>query len=187
MIFLHADVQTLAQRELDLACGRGGRLPCWSDCPNTPYAEALLLEVQRLGAVAAFGLQREASKDVEVGGYVIPKGTQVFALTWIPSRYTFGQYHTWARGGGWWRDTPMHVVKPYVVCSNVRTRFLGFTTHHQGPKMTVARPCVVNTCFFDKLIILTLGRCLSIQFLFEFNWRVKNSKILNMPDENEFC
>ncbi len=43
------------------------------------------------------------------------------------------------KGGGWGGDTPMHVVKPYVVTY----AFFGFTTHHQGPKMTVARPCVV--------------------------------------------
>ncbi len=32
--------------------------------------------------------------------------------------------HTWARGGGWWGDTPMHVVKPYVVTYAV------FKLHH---------------------------------------------------------
>ncbi len=37
-------------------------------------------------------------------------------------------------------DTPMHEVKPYVVTY----AFFGFTIHHRGSKMTVARPCVVE-------------------------------------------
>ncbi len=50
--------------------------------------------------------------------------------------------HTWTRGGG--------MVGGYrhacgqTLCSNV-SGFLAFNTHHQGLKMTVARPCVPVT------------------------------------------
>ena len=53
-----------------------------------------------------------------------------------------GCVHRWARGGGWGGDTPMHEVKPYVVTY----AFFGFTIHHRGSKLTVARPCVVVFC-----------------------------------------
>ncbi len=62
----------------------------------------------------------------------------VLVVVWESSLpHNFGAV-TDGQGGGWWGDTPMHEVKPYVVTY----AFFGFTIHHRGSKMTVARPCV---------------------------------------------
>ncbi len=44
-------------------------------------------------------------------------------------------------------DTPMHVVKPYVVAYV----FFAFASHHLGSKMTVPRPCVVVRITFIEI------------------------------------
>ncbi len=50
-----------------------------------------------------------------------------------------GGNHAWARGEGWWGDTPMHVAKPYVVT------YAFFRLYHPPSRsMTVARPCVAG-------------------------------------------
>ncbi len=52
--------------------------PQWSDKKRLPYTMAVIYEVMRHVSVAAFTLQHEALEDVAIGGYHIPKGTEVY-------------------------------------------------------------------------------------------------------------
>jgi cytochrome P450 len=63
----------------------GGRLPTLEDLPRLPYTEMVITESMRLYPPAP-GVGREALEDVEVGGYLIPKGMSLFAMSWVMHR-----------------------------------------------------------------------------------------------------
>ncbi|XP_051152732.1 isoleucine N-monooxygenase 1-like isoform X2 [Andrographis paniculata] len=65
-----------ARQELDRVVGRD-RLVEESDLPNLNYIKACAKESFRLHPIAPFNVPHESSKDVVVGGYFIPKGSQV--------------------------------------------------------------------------------------------------------------
>ena len=72
----HPDVQTRIQQELDIVIGHGRR-PCMSDNLKLPYLAAVIKETQRLASINPFSIMRATSKDVEVNGFTIPRGTSV--------------------------------------------------------------------------------------------------------------
>jgi cytochrome P450 len=55
-----------------------GRTPTPADLANLPYTEMVVREAMRLYPPAA-GVAREPIEDVEIGGYVVPKGSLVTA------------------------------------------------------------------------------------------------------------
>ena len=69
------DVQERCFEELEKAMG--SRTPSLADKPNTPYFEATLLEITRHCPHLALTVQHQAVEEFEVGGYKIPKETQV--------------------------------------------------------------------------------------------------------------
>ena len=62
----------------------GGRTPDVSDLPNLKYTEMIAKEAMRL--YPAYAVGREAIEDTELGGFHVPKGTQVFAFQWATHR-----------------------------------------------------------------------------------------------------
>ena len=62
--------------ELEAVTG-GNRAVSASDRKDTPFTEAVILEIQRMGNIAPFGLVHSAAVDTTLGGYFIPKDTQV--------------------------------------------------------------------------------------------------------------
>ncbi|XP_030835987.1 LOW QUALITY PROTEIN: cytochrome P450 2J6 [Strongylocentrotus purpuratus] len=75
------EVQSRVQAELDQVVGRE-RMPGWQDRKNLPYTCAVLMEVQRKGAVGAMGVPHVAAADVTIKGYTIPKDTIIFSNIW---------------------------------------------------------------------------------------------------------
>jgi cytochrome P450 len=63
----------------------GDRPPTAADLPRLKFTEQLAKESMRLYP-PAFGLGREAINDCEIGGYRVPKGTQVFLFQWATQR-----------------------------------------------------------------------------------------------------
>nr|UXG91339.1 miltiradiene/abietatriene hydroxylase [Callicarpa americana] len=57
-----------------------------SDIPRLPYFEAVIKEVFRLHPPGPLLLPRKADCDVEVGGYTIPKETQILVNVWAMGR-----------------------------------------------------------------------------------------------------
>ncbi len=63
----------------------GDRAPSLADLPRLPYTSAVIQEAMRLYP-PAWSLGREAREDVVVGGYLIPKGAQVWMCPWSIQR-----------------------------------------------------------------------------------------------------
>ncbi len=74
-----------ARFHAELAAALGGRAPGADDFASLPYTEALLLEAMRLYP-PAWGIERRAVCDQEIGGYVIPAGAAVLMPTFVTNR-----------------------------------------------------------------------------------------------------
>ncbi len=79
----HPDVERRLHAEI--ASVLGGRLPTAADVRALPYTECVLKETMRLYP-PAWTTGREVAEEVEIGGYVIPKGAQILASQWVVHR-----------------------------------------------------------------------------------------------------
>lgn len=80
MMTLHPEAQAKAQAELDALLAHQ-RLPTMHDRSSLPYIEALIKEVYRFHPVAPLVVHSPLEDDV-YQGYLIPKGSSVFANIW---------------------------------------------------------------------------------------------------------
>jgi cytochrome P450 len=69
--------------EVDAALG--GRPATVADLPNLPYSEQVIKESMRLYP-AVSGVNRRAIEDVTIGGYTVPKDTEISVATWAMHR-----------------------------------------------------------------------------------------------------
>jgi cytochrome P450 len=83
LLATHPEVERRLHDEL--ASVVGDRLPTADDARALPYAERVLKESMRLYP-PAWTTGREAAEDVDVGGYRIPKGSQILASQWVVHR-----------------------------------------------------------------------------------------------------
>lgn len=79
----HPEVDAKLSAELDQVLG--GRLPTNNDMPQLRYTEWVVREAMRLYP-PAYSIGREAINDCEIGGYHVPKGTQVAIFQWVVHR-----------------------------------------------------------------------------------------------------
>jgi cytochrome P450 len=63
----------------------GGRAPTPDDLPNLPYTDAVITESMRVYP-PVYLIGREATRDLELGGYPVRKGTTVFMSQWVSHR-----------------------------------------------------------------------------------------------------
>ncbi|KAK9983673.1 hypothetical protein SO802_033198 [Lithocarpus litseifolius] len=74
-----------AKAELEQVIGKGNSVQ-ESDIPRLPYLQAIVKETLRLHPAVPFLLPRKAQVDVEISGYIIPKGAQVLVNAWAIGR-----------------------------------------------------------------------------------------------------
>ncbi|KAF7814026.1 cytochrome P450 71A1-like [Senna tora] len=74
-----------AREELDRVIGKE-RWVEEQDIPNLPYINAIVKETMRLHPVVPMLIPRQAREDCNIGGYDIPKGTQILVSTWTIGR-----------------------------------------------------------------------------------------------------
>jgi cytochrome P450 len=83
LLATHPQVEEKFHAELDEVLG--GHAPSVSDLPKLKYAEMIVKEVMRLYP-PAYAIGREAIEETEIGGYRVPRGTQLFAFQWVTHR-----------------------------------------------------------------------------------------------------
>ncbi|XP_026378020.1 7-ethoxycoumarin O-deethylase-like [Papaver somniferum] len=81
----HPKIMKNAQEELDNVVGRNNNVE-ESHISRLPYLGAILKETLRLNPVGPLLASRCPSSSCNVGGYVIPKGAQVFVNAWAIQR-----------------------------------------------------------------------------------------------------
>ena len=79
----HPEAEKKFHAELDEVLG--GRPATLADLSRLKYTEQIAKECMRLYP-PAYGLGREAINDCEIGGYRVPRGTQVFMFQWATQR-----------------------------------------------------------------------------------------------------
>ncbi|XP_052016278.1 cytochrome P450 2D3 isoform X1 [Apodemus sylvaticus] len=77
LMILHPDVQLRVQQEIDEVIGQVRR-PEMADQAHMPYTNAVIHEVQRFADIVPMNLPHKTSHDIEVQGFLIPKGTTLF-------------------------------------------------------------------------------------------------------------
>ncbi|XP_070362889.1 cytochrome P450 2D14-like isoform X2 [Equus asinus] len=74
LMILHPDVQRRVQQEVDEVIGQARR-PEMGDQAHMPFTMAVVHEVQRFADITPLGVPHMTSRDIEVQGFLIPKGT----------------------------------------------------------------------------------------------------------------
>ncbi|XP_034563727.1 cytochrome P450 2J2-like isoform X2 [Notolabrus celidotus] len=72
----YPEIQAKVQAEIDRVIGQS-RQPSMDDRVNLPYTDAVLHEVQRIGNIVPLGLPHMTNKDIQLGGYTVPKGSTI--------------------------------------------------------------------------------------------------------------
>uniref|UniRef100_A0A0P6J9C2 Cytochrome P450 n=1 Tax=Heterocephalus glaber TaxID=10181 RepID=A0A0P6J9C2_HETGA len=76
LMILHPDVQRRVHQEIDEVIGQGRR-PEMGDQARMPFTNAVIHEVQRFGDIIPMSVPHMTSRDTEVQGFLIPKGTTI--------------------------------------------------------------------------------------------------------------
>ncbi|XP_074491645.1 cytochrome P450 2J2-like isoform X2 [Sebastes fasciatus] len=72
----YADIQEKVQAEIDRVIGRS-RQPSMEDRASLPYTDAVIHEIQRMGNIVPLSVPHVTNRDIQLGGYTIPKGVTV--------------------------------------------------------------------------------------------------------------
>lgn len=79
----HPEAETRLHAELDEVLA--DRVPTAADAPRLQYTEWVVREAMRLYP-PAWSIGREATRDTELGGYHVPRGTQFIIAQWVLHR-----------------------------------------------------------------------------------------------------
>ena len=83
LLALNPEAEKKFHAELDEVLG--GRTPDVTDLPKLKYAEMIAKEAMRLYP-PAYAVGREAIAETEIGGFRVPRATQLFAFQWVTHR-----------------------------------------------------------------------------------------------------
>ncbi|KAH7514056.1 hypothetical protein FEM48_Zijuj11G0048000 [Ziziphus jujuba var. spinosa] len=148
-----SDIKTLLTQELAETIGQGQSME-EKYISKLPYLQAVLKETLRLHPAAPLLLPHQAQMDVEVCGYNIPKGTQVFVNSWAISRDPM-----------YWPDRPTEFVPERFLVSNVEFRGtdLSYTPFGAGRRICPGLSLAV------RMLSMSLG-----SLVHRFDWKLPN-------------
>ena len=75
---MNPEIQRKAQQEIDDVVGNGDRPVEFADRTSLPYIQALIQDLIRIADIHPIGVVHSPSEDVEMDGFLIPKGSFVF-------------------------------------------------------------------------------------------------------------
>ena len=86
LLATHPEAEKKFHAELDEVLGKNGsRAPEVADLPRLKYTEMIVKETMRLYP-PAYAVGREAIEETEIGGFRVPRNTQLFAFQWVTHR-----------------------------------------------------------------------------------------------------
>ncbi|XP_068175789.1 cytochrome P450 2J6-like [Antennarius striatus] len=169
----YPEVQEKVQSELDRVIGQS-RQPTMEDCAKLPYTNAVIHEIQRIGNIVPLSLIHYTNRDVQLGGYTIPKGVAIVPnLTSVlldknewETPFTFNPGHFLSKEGKFERRAafiPFSVGKRLCLGETLARMeiFLFFTSFMQH--FTFSMPAgvkpVMDSCFGVTLAPLPYDIC----------------------------
>uniref|UniRef100_A0A4W6DJ00 Cytochrome P450, family 2, subfamily AE, polypeptide 1 n=1 Tax=Lates calcarifer TaxID=8187 RepID=A0A4W6DJ00_LATCA len=72
----YPEIQAKVQAEIDCVIGQS-KQPSTEDRPSLPYTDAVIHEVQRISNIVPLSLPHVTTRDIQLGGYTIPKGVTI--------------------------------------------------------------------------------------------------------------
>jgi cytochrome P450 len=86
LLATHPEAEQKFHAELEEVLGANGhRTPEVADLPKLKYTEMIAKEAMRLYP-PAYAVGREAIEETEIGGFRVPRNTQLFAFQWVTHR-----------------------------------------------------------------------------------------------------
>ena len=154
-----------ATKELDMVVGKD-RLLQESDIPQLPYLVACAREALRLHPVAPFNVPHVSNTECRIGGYVIPKGSNV-----LLSRIGLGRNPTvW--------DNPLcfdpnrHLPENHRDLAENELRFITFGTGRRG---------CIGVGLGSNMAVMLLGRLVQ-----SFSWNIpQGMEKIDLREEND--
>ncbi|XP_061354572.1 geraniol 8-hydroxylase-like [Gastrolobium bilobum] len=141
-----------AKKELEETVGIGKPIE-ESDIVRLPYLQAIIKETLRLHPIAPLLLPRKARTDVELNGYIIPKGAQILVNEWAIGR----DPESW--------DNPNLFSPERFLGSKVDIQGKNFelTPFGSGRRICPGMPLAI------RMLHLMLGSLIN-----SFNWKLEN-------------
>lgn len=150
--------------ELEQTIGKGNLVE-ESDVTRLPYLQAIVKETFRLHPAVPLLLPRKASNDIEVGGFTIPKDSQIFVNAWAIAR----DPSTW--------DNPNSFVPERFFGSDldVKGRNFELIPFGGGRRICPGLPLAI------RMLPLILG-----SLIHSFDWKLETVTPKNMDMDDKF-
>uniref|UniRef100_A0A5B7BAN2 Geraniol 8-hydroxylase n=1 Tax=Davidia involucrata TaxID=16924 RepID=A0A5B7BAN2_DAVIN len=150
-----------ARAELDQIIGKGNPVE-ESDIARLPYLQAIVKETFRLHPPVPFLIPRKVEADVEVCGFIVPKGAQVLVNAWAIGR----DPSTWAN--------PNSFVPDRFLGSQVDVRGHDFELipFGAGRRICPGLPLAI------RMVHLMLGSLMN-----SFDWKLEDAGDINMEEK----
>lgn len=163
LLATHPEAEARFHEELDHVLG--GRAPDVSDLPKLQFTEMIAKEAMRLYP-PAYAIGREAIEETEIGGFRVPRGTQLFAFQWATHR----DERFFERPGDFvperWANGSMQALPKYA-----------YFPFGGGP-----RQCIGN--YFAMMEIVLLLATIGQRFRFSVEGQVEVLPVLSLRPKN---
>ncbi|GAA0160077.1 oxygenase [Lithospermum erythrorhizon] len=151
------------QEELAQVIGRGKILE-EIDIARLPYLNCIVKETFRLHPAAPLLIPRKVEEDVQVCGYVVPKGSKIFVNTWAIGR-----------DPSVWEDSLLYKPERFLQCDiDVRGRDYELIPFGAGRRMCPGLPLA------NRMVPMMLGTMLNL-----FEWKLEGGLLVEQLDMEE--
>jgi cytochrome P450 len=136
----HPTVEQKLHEELDRVLH--GNPPTLADLKNLPYTQQVLQESMRLYP-PVWNMSRQALTDVEIGGYTIPKGSEVNLITYVMHHNPI-----------WWDEPERFIPERFSPDNESRVPKMAYLPFSTGPRVCIGNSFAMMEA---RLILATIA------------------------------